>query len=187
MSTRSSISRPARPCRWALVPTALAWWLSPPDDTPATPCGRWTRGPRGRVLFRLAERLLGALWPLVSGRLAWGQVRIPPSLGNAFGAFAAPRPICMIINMQLSWDEAKRRITLEQRGLDFADAGDVFAGPHQTLPDDRRDYGEPRFITVGFLAGRMVVVVHAPRGDGQRIISMRNANEREQAQYKDPG
>jgi uncharacterized DUF497 family protein len=34
-----------------------------------------------------------------------------------------------------------------ERGLDFADAGQVFAGEVRTAVDDRRDYGEDRYIT----------------------------------------
>ncbi len=41
----------------------------------------------------------------------------------------------------------------------MARAGDVFAGSTLTVEDDRRDYGEHRFITVGFLDREMVVVV----------------------------
>ena len=70
-----------------------------------------------------------------------------------------------------------------ERGLDFARAGEVFAGRHFTAQDLREDYSEPRFITVGQLDGRMVVMVWTPRGEARRIISMRKANDREQARY----
>ncbi len=86
--------------------------------------------------------------------------------------------------MELSFDDNKRAQTLEARGLDFADAGEVFAGHHFTLPDERKDYGEDRYITVGTLEGRMVVIVWTPRGAARRIISMRKANEREQQRYR---
>ena len=46
--------------------------------------------------------------------------------------------------LRTTWDEAKRRIALAERGLDFADAGLVFAGRTMTLPDERRNDGEPR-------------------------------------------
>ncbi|MFA6964449.1 BrnT family toxin [Bosea sp. (in: a-proteobacteria)] len=46
------------------------------------------------------------------------------------------------------------------------------------------DYGEERFVTIGILDGRMVVTVWTDRGDSRRIISMRKANEREQARYQ---
>jgi uncharacterized DUF497 family protein len=51
----------------------------------------------------------------------------------------------------------------------MARAGEVFAGATITVADERKDYGEPQFIT--------------PRGSANRIISMRKANVREQAAY----
>jgi len=85
--------------------------------------------------------------------------------------------------MQIEFDATKRAATLESRGLDMARAGEVFAGATLTVEDDRRDYGEDRFITVGFLDVAMVVVVWTRRNAGARIISMRKANDREQRLY----
>ena len=82
------------------------------------------------------------------------------------------------------WDEKKSKKNLLQRGLSFADAEQVFAGPCATFEDTRFDYGEPRFITFGMLKGRMVVIAHTPRGEKIRVISMRKANEREQEIYQ---
>lgn len=58
-----------------------------------------------------------------------------------------------------------------------------FNGHHFTAEDTREDYAEPRFITVGTIDGRMVVMVWTPRGEARRIISMRKANEREITRY----
>jgi uncharacterized DUF497 family protein len=52
--------------------------------------------------------------------------------------------------MKLTWDESKRHRTLEERGLDFGDADRVFDGDQFTHEDDRREYGETRFITPAF-------------------------------------
>ena len=65
----------------------------------------------------------------------------------------------------------------------MARAWEVFAGATLTVEDDRRDYGEDRFITIGFLDGAMVILVWTPRGGAHRIVSMRKANERERALY----
>lgn len=51
--------------------------------------------------------------------------------------------------MKLTWDEAKRQITLNERGLDFARANEVFIGDTTTSEDLRFDYGEQRFISFG--------------------------------------
>lgn len=85
--------------------------------------------------------------------------------------------------MKITFDPAKREKTLAERGLDFADASIVFKGIHFTFEDKRKDYGEIRYISIGKLRGRMVVVVWTKREDTRRIISMRNANEREQARF----
>ena len=83
-----------------------------------------------------------------------------------------------------TWDEAKRTKTITERGLDFADAEQVFEARNVTVADQRRDYGEPRLITIGPLQGRIVVVVWTRCGDGQRIISMRKANDRETRRFQ---
>jgi uncharacterized DUF497 family protein len=54
-----------------------------------------------------------------------------------------------------------------------------------TFEDTRYDYGEERFITLGLLAGRVVVIAHTPRGERTRVISMRKANSREQKTYQE--
>lgn len=87
--------------------------------------------------------------------------------------------------MDITFDPDKRAKTLQERGLDFADAGLVFEEPHADIPDDRRDYGEERWITIGTLRDRMVVLVWTPRGADRRIISMRKANEREQKAWRE--
>ena len=86
--------------------------------------------------------------------------------------------------MKITFDPAKRDATLTERGFDFADAVEVFAGQTYTRPDERFDYGELRFQTVGFLGGRMVMVVWTPRGEARHVISMRRCNEREKKAYR---
>jgi len=86
--------------------------------------------------------------------------------------------------MIIEFDIVKREKTLLERGLDFADSDKVFAGLHFSALDDRVDYGEERFFSVGQLNDRMVVIVWTPRDDARRIISMRYANDREISRYK---
>jgi uncharacterized DUF497 family protein len=81
--------------------------------------------------------------------------------------------------MGIIYDSAKRDKTLDERGLDFELAAEVFAGMTLTQPDLRTNYGEQRFTTAGWLHGRIIVMVWTPRGADRRIISMRKANERE--------
>jgi uncharacterized protein len=82
------------------------------------------------------------------------------------------------------WDERKRRGNLRRHGLDFADCGTVFSGPTITRRDDRFDYGELRYRTLGLLCGRVVSVAHTEDDDGVvRVISLRKAVKHEQAVY----
>lgn len=83
--------------------------------------------------------------------------------------------------MRITYDPAKRARTLAERGLDFADAVEVFAGMTFEVEDTRRDYGERRIVCYGYLRGRMVVVGYTERGSSRRVFSMRKANDREQA------
>ena len=85
--------------------------------------------------------------------------------------------------MAIEFDPEKRAATLIERGLDMAEAGAIFEGPTLTAPDNRRDYGEERCRTIGWLGGRMVAVAWTPRGAVRRIISLRCCNERERTRY----
>jgi uncharacterized DUF497 family protein len=86
--------------------------------------------------------------------------------------------------MNYEWDEVKNQKNLAKHGLRFEDAEQVFSGLCVTFEDDRFTYGEQRLITLGLLAGRLVVIAHAPRDEATRIISMRRGNRREQEIYK---
>jgi uncharacterized DUF497 family protein len=86
--------------------------------------------------------------------------------------------------VDIEFDPAKRQWTLAERGIDMAEAVLVFQGATITAKDVRRDYGEPRFLTIGRLRGRMVVIAWTQRGAACRVISMRKANEREEAAYR---
>ena len=83
--------------------------------------------------------------------------------------------------MRVTFDPAKRDKTLRERGLNFEDVSIVFAGTTVEIADTRRNYGEPRIICYGLLAGRLVVVGYTPRGAARHIFSMRKANDREKA------
>jgi uncharacterized DUF497 family protein len=85
--------------------------------------------------------------------------------------------------MEFIWDEKKRKTTIRERGLDFADAEVVFSGATFTFEDGRFDYAEQRFITMGLLRGIVVVIAHTERGEAIRVISMRKATKHEQETY----
>ncbi len=80
--------------------------------------------------------------------------------------------------MRITFNRQKWLRTLQGRGLDMRRASEVFAGQQFTRPDLREDYGEPRFITVGWLDTRLVVEAWPHRGPARRVISMRHCPER---------
>lgn len=82
--------------------------------------------------------------------------------------------------MRITFDPTKRDKTLAERGMDFSDAAQVFAGVTLEIEDTRKDYGETRIMCYGLLAGRLVVIGYTPRGNSRHVFSMRKANEREQ-------
>jgi uncharacterized DUF497 family protein len=85
--------------------------------------------------------------------------------------------------MKFAWDEVKRRINLKKHGLDFTDAGKVFAGITRTFEDSRFEYGEQRFITLGLLDDTVVLIAHSETARELRVISMRKATRNEQILY----
>jgi uncharacterized DUF497 family protein len=89
------------------------------------------------------------------------------------------------LTMLLEFDEQKRAATLENRGLDFCHAVQVFEGPIFTLIDEREDYGEIRYLTYGRLGSKTVAIVWTQRGQARRIISMRECHAKERNRYED--
>lgn len=86
--------------------------------------------------------------------------------------------------MDISYDPEKRALILAERGLDFYDATEVFAGTALTVEDDRKDYGEKRYQTMGPLKGGIIVIIWTPRGASRHIITMWKANDRERKRYE---
>jgi uncharacterized DUF497 family protein len=76
-----------------------------------------------------------------------------------------------------------RAAALSERGLDFEDAAGVIAGGTLDLADYRFGCGETLTVTIGHLRGRLVVVVWTQRRAARHDISMRKANDREQARF----
>lgn len=86
--------------------------------------------------------------------------------------------------MRYSYDESKRVRILSERGLDLADAGQVFEGFYLSRADAKHSGEEQRTITVGMLGDEIVVlVIWTPRDGERRIITMWKANEKERQRY----
>ncbi|MGK7887964.1 MAG: BrnT family toxin [Leptolyngbyaceae cyanobacterium] len=82
--------------------------------------------------------------------------------------------------MQFEWDEAKNLENIRKHEIDFADIPKMFDDPMLIELDDRFDYGEDRWLGIGFLGNGVAVVVWTERqNDIIRIISARRANRYE--------
>lgn len=87
--------------------------------------------------------------------------------------------------MRFQWDDEKNRANIRKHGLDFADAPEIFAAPMLVAIDDREDYGEDRWIGIGTLRSRVVVVVYTEAdADTTRLISLRKAISYERQRYE---
>ncbi|NPT55635.1 BrnT family toxin [Paraburkholderia elongata] len=87
--------------------------------------------------------------------------------------------------MRFEWDEVKNQINIRKHGIDFRDAIDVFDHPVLTAIDQREDYGEDRWVALGWMAAIVGVVVYVERSaDVVRIISARKATKHEVKRYK---
>lgn len=88
--------------------------------------------------------------------------------------------------MKFEWDEEKNRENVSKHGIDFSDAAAIFASPMLIGLDDRADYGEERWIGIGFLNERVVVVVYTETGkQAVRIISLRKATSHERKRFEE--
>jgi uncharacterized DUF497 family protein len=88
------------------------------------------------------------------------------------------------MSLKVTFDPAKRLVTLRERGIDFAgDAEKVFAGDTATFFAKRSDYGEVCEVTAGRLNGRTVIMVWTQRGEARHIISMRYCHAKEAEKF----
>lgn len=87
--------------------------------------------------------------------------------------------------MKFEWDEQKNERNIRKHGLDFADAAEIFDLPMLVAADKREHYAEDRFIGIGFLKRRVVVIVFAlPDDDIIRVISVRKALRHERERFE---
>lgn len=87
--------------------------------------------------------------------------------------------------MKFIWDRRKNEANIKKHELDFADAYKVFESPMLVGVDDGEDYGEDRWIGVGLMENRVVVIVFTePDEDTIRIISFRKATTEERNNYE---
>ncbi len=86
--------------------------------------------------------------------------------------------------VDIEFDPAKARANLAKHKVGFGHAEQALRDPNACTIEDPDAEGEQRFVTLGMDAlGRVLVVVHTPRGDRTRLISARKASKGETEQY----
>lgn len=92
-------------------------------------------------------------------------------------------------DLEFVWDRRKSEANFALRGFDFPFAALIFSGATVERLDDRRDYGESRFVAVGVVNDVCLTVVYTDRrkafgGIARRIISARLSNRKERMIYE---
>ena len=86
--------------------------------------------------------------------------------------------------MDFEFDPAKAKLNLHKHKVSFSHAEQALRDPSAFTIEDPDAEGEARFVTLGMDSlGRVLVVVHTPRGDRTRLISARKASKGESEQY----
>ncbi len=86
--------------------------------------------------------------------------------------------------MQFEWSERKNQENIRKHFLDLSDTWQMFHSPMLVVADKREDYGENRFVGIGFLRDLIVVAVFTESGsDIIRVVSLRRAVKHEREKF----
>lgn len=85
--------------------------------------------------------------------------------------------------MLFEWDEDKDQANIQKHGVGFETAKLIFDDSVLTWQDNRRNYGEDRYISIGRVRTVLIVVVHTNRAGRIRLISARPASRKERQAY----
>ena len=87
--------------------------------------------------------------------------------------------------MSANFDPKKDAANIKKHGVSLSEGDGVLSDPLALTIEDQSAVGEQRFVTIGMnIFGTLMVVVHAPRRDGPRIISVRKPDPRERRDYE---
>ena len=90
--------------------------------------------------------------------------------------------------MRFDWDPEKAKANLEKHGVSLEDAATLLSSSDDYLEiyDESHSRDEDRFIAIGPVAGRIIVVVYADwPEDTMRVISARPATSKELQLYRE--
>ncbi|HZM33792.1 MAG TPA: BrnT family toxin [Burkholderiales bacterium] len=87
--------------------------------------------------------------------------------------------------MSAEFDPKKDAANIRKHGVSLSEGDGVLSDPLALTVEDDSSEGEQRFVTIGMnLFGNLMVVVHTPRRDGPRVISVRKPDPRERRNYE---
>jgi uncharacterized DUF497 family protein len=84
--------------------------------------------------------------------------------------------------IKFEWDSHKANLNVAKHGIDFEDAKTIFLDPKRLQTESYRNE-EARYLVVGKVEDRVIVVVYVVRGEYYRLISARRAREYEKKRY----
>ena len=84
--------------------------------------------------------------------------------------------------MRFDWDEAKSELNEAKHGISFDDAIGLWGDVNMVAVRASRN-GEPRWVALARMGGRVWAAVYTVRGDTIRLISVRKATAKEAASY----
>ncbi len=88
--------------------------------------------------------------------------------------------------MAFEWDKAKEKRNIAKHGVDFSMAERIFEGFVLTREDNRKDYGERRYVSIGVIDEiAILAVTHTDRNGRTRLISARPASRSERKAYRE--
>ena len=107
-----------------------------------------------------------------------GLTRTPRQVDiYAYDAYTIPVPP--------DFDPKKNAANFKKHGVSLSEGDGVLNDPLAITIEDEAAEGEQRFVTIGMNAfGSLMVVVHTPRGDDVRIISVRKTDPKERRAYE---
>ena len=83
------------------------------------------------------------------------------------------------------FDPKKNAANLKKHGVSLSEGDGVLNDPLALTVEDDSAEGEQRFVSIGMnVFGTLMVVVHTPRGEGSRIISVRKPDPKERKNYE---
>jgi len=86
--------------------------------------------------------------------------------------------------VKVTWDPAKAEANLRKHGVAFQDAARVFLDPFIVTTPDERDFGEPRFFSIGEMKhNRLVAVWFTIVDDHPHLIGAREPKPAERRRY----